>query len=180
MPRPALLVLALVLFSSAAFGQTASTDSQTLQALLVEVHQLRQDLQTASTAARRAQILIYRLYAQESVVAHASQRLDEAKSMLDQFQNHKKWNALQIKDYEDSRDSAENATERKRLDDLISHLKSEMEGLATLEQEAQTKEMELAEQLRIEQSKLDQLQAELDQLDRVVMSAASRLGSTRQ
>lgn len=178
MLRPTFLALGVLLFSPTAFGQTAPTDSQTLQALLVEVHQLRQDLQTAATAARRAQILIYRLYTQESVVAHASQRVDEAKSMLDQFQNHKKWNALQIKDYEDSRDRAENATERKQFDDLISHLKSEMEGLATLEQEAQTKEMELAEQLRIEQAKLDQLQADLDQVDRAVMSAAFRPGST--
>lgn len=172
--------LGLLFILSPAFGQATPTETQTLQALLVEVHQLRQDLQTAAAAARRAQILIYRLYAQESVVAHASQRLDEAKSMLDQFQNHKKWNVLQIKDYEDSRDSAENAMERKRLDDLISHLKSEMEGLATLEQEAQTKEMELAEQLRIEQAKLDRLQAELDQLDRAVMTAAFGSGSTPQ
>ncbi|HEY6944716.1 MAG TPA: hypothetical protein VI431_06220 [Candidatus Acidoferrum sp.] len=177
MLRSTVLALGVLLFSSTAFGQTASTDSQTLQALLTEVHQLRQDLQTAATAARRAQILIYRLYAQESVVAHASQRVDEAKSVLDELENRKKWSALRIKEYEDTRDRAENATQRKQFDDLISRFKSEMEDLVPVEQEAQTKEMELAEQLRVEQVKLDQLQAELDQLDRVVMSAASRLGS---
>ncbi len=180
MLRPALLALGLVLYSSTAFGQTASTDSQTLQALLVEVHQLRQDLQTAATAARRAQILIYRLYAQEATVERASQRFDEAKSELDQFQARKKWETLRIKEYEDRKDRAENPAERKQLDDIISNLKSQMEEWAPMEQEAQTKEMELAEQLRIEQAKLGQLQNELDQLDKAVMSAAFRSGSIPQ
>lgn len=180
MLRPALLALGLVLFSSTAFGQTASTDSQTLQALLTEVHQLRQDLQTAATAARRAQILIYRLYAQEAAVERASQRFDEAKSVADQFQVRKKWETLRLKEYEDRKDRAENPAERKQLDDVISNLKSEMEEWAPMEQEAQTKEMELAEQLRIEQAKLGQLHDELDRLDRTVISAAFRPGSTPQ
>lgn len=180
MLRPALLALGLGLFPSTASAQTASTDSQTLQALLTEVHQLRQDLQTAATAARRAQILIYRLYAQEATVERASQRFDEAKSALDQFQSQKKWQALQIKEYEDQRDRAENPTQRKQWDDLISNLKSQTEAVAPMEQEAQTKEIELEQQFRIERAKLDQLQNELDQLDRAVMSAAFRSSSTPQ
>ena len=178
MLRSALLATILVLFSSTVSGQTASTDSQTLQALLTEVHQLRQDLQIAATAARRAQIVIYRLYAQEAAVERATHRLDDARSILDQFQDRKKWQALQIKEYEENKDRAENPAERQHLDDTISNLKSQMEAWAPMEQEAQTKEMELAEQLRIEQAKLDQLQNELDQLDRAVMTAAFRSGST--
>jgi len=100
------------------------------------------------------------------------ERLDEAKSMLDQLQNRKKRSAVQIKEYEDRRDRAENPTERKQLDDLISNLKSEMQVLAPGEQEAQAKEMELAEQLRIEQGELELLENELDRLDRSIMSAA--------
>ena len=177
MLRQALLAIALVLFSSTASGQTASTDSQTMQALLTEVHQLRQDLQTAATAARRAQILIYRLYAQEAALERASQRFDQAKWMLDQFQDRKKWQVLQIREYEENRDRAANPAERKQLDDTISNLKSQMEEWALLEQEAQAKEIELEQQLRIEQAKLDQLQNELDQLDRAVTSAAFRPSS---
>jgi len=65
-------------FSTACFGQTTPGDSQTLQALLSEVRQLRQDLQTTTIAAQRAQILLYRLQGQEAAVARASQRIDEA------------------------------------------------------------------------------------------------------
>ena len=164
--------LGLLFLSPCSFAQTTPTESQTLQALLAEVHQLRQDLQTASTATRRAQILIYRLYAQEAAVARASQRFDEAKSAVDQCQAQRKWQALQIKQYEDRRDHAEEATERKQLEDAISSLKSQMETWSPEEQEAQSKEIELAQQLRTEQAKLDQLQDELDQLDRAVMNAA--------
>lgn len=180
MLRTTFFVLGLLLFSSTAFGQTASTDSQTLQAVLTEVHQLRQDLQTAATAARRAQILIYRLYAQEASVERAFQRFDEAKSELDEFQARKKWQALQIKEYEERRDRAENPAQRKQLDDVIANLKSQMEAWAPEEQEAQAKKMELGEQLRIEQAKLDQLQNQLEQLDRTVMTAAFRPGSISQ
>jgi hypothetical protein len=63
-------------------GQTASTDSQTPQALLGEVRQLRKDLQTTTVASQRVQILVYRAQLQESVVAGAQQRLDAVHSKL--------------------------------------------------------------------------------------------------
>ena len=173
MPRQTFLVFSLLLFSSPAFGQTTPTDSQTLQALLTEIRQLRQDLQTAAMGARRAQILIHRLYVQEAIVARTSQSLDEAKSELAQFEARKKWETIQIKNYEDRRDRAQNSAERKQFDDAISSLKSQMETRATEEQEAQAKQAELEGQLRIEQAKLDQLQDELDRLDKSVMSAGT-------
>jgi len=42
------------------------------------------------------------------------------------------------------------------------------------------RETELEQQSRIEQAKLDQLQDELDRLDRAVMNAALHAASTRQ
>jgi hypothetical protein len=183
MLRPALLFLSFLFSTSTAFGQattgqTATTESQAIQALLAEVHQLRQDLQAAANGARRTQILIHRLYVQEAFVDRASQRLDEAKAALDQFQAGKKHQAAQIKMYEDLRDRSGDATQRKQLDDYISNLKAQMEAWLPEEQEAQAKETELEQLWRIEQAKLDQLQSELDQIDRMVMSAANRSGTT--
>jgi len=177
--RRAFLCVGVFLCTASAFGQatTPTTESQTLQALLAEVRQLRLDVQTAAFGARRAQILIHRLYVQEAVVARATQRLDEAKSAVDQFQARKRWQALQIKEYEDRRNRAENAAERKQLDDAISSLKSQMEASTPEEQEAQAGVTESTEQLRIEQAKLDQLQDELDRLDKSVMNAAIRQDS---
>src|SRR5437868_4201738 len=80
MQRSCLLLLALLLTANRSFGQSGSTDSQTLQALLAEVRQLHHDLQTTTLAAQRAQILLYRLQAQQSVVRRMQERVDDPRS----------------------------------------------------------------------------------------------------
>jgi chromosome segregation ATPase len=180
MLRSAVLVLSLLLFSSSAHGQAAPTESPTLQALLTEIRQLRQDLQTSAIAARRAQILIYRLHAQETAAAHASQQLDEAKSSIEQVRARRKYYEFQIKRDEDLRNHAENAAQRKQFEDAITELKAQMEAWVPEEQEAQIREMDLEQQSRIEQAKLGQLQDELDRLDQAVMNAALHAASAHQ
>lgn len=180
MLRSTLLALSLLLFSSPTPAQATPTESPTLQALLAEIRQLRQDLQTSAIAARRAQILIYRLHVQEAAVAHASQQLDEAKSSIDQWRARKKYQELQIKQYENMRDRAENATQRQQFEDAIIQLKAQMEAWAPEEQEAQTREMDLEQQSRIQQAKLGQLQDELDRLNQAVMNAALLTVSAHQ
>jgi len=145
--------------------------------MLAEIRQLRQDLQTSAIAARRAQILIYRLHVQEAAVAHASQRLDEAKSSIDQLRARKKYQELQIKQFENMRERAENAVQRQQFEDAITQLKAHMEAWVPEEQEAQTREMEFEQQSRIQEAKLDQLQDELDRLDQAVMNAALHTAS---
>ncbi|MBA0085164.1 MAG: hypothetical protein HRJ53_09220 [Acidobacteria bacterium Pan2503] len=84
---------------------------------------------------------------------------------MDQFEARKKWETLQLKEYEEGKDSAQSPAERRQLEDAVSNLKSQIAAWTADEQEAQAKKMEVAEQLRIEQAKLDQLQNELDQID---------------
>jgi pyocin large subunit-like protein len=101
MHRAWLLALGFFFASTSAFGQTASTDSQTLQALLAEVRQIRLELRTMTIAAQRSQILIYRLQGQEASVARASQRLDEAREKLARTQDVRKHVAAEVKQTED-------------------------------------------------------------------------------
>jgi hypothetical protein len=70
------------LASPASFAQTASTDLQTLQALLAEVRQLRLDLQITTVASQRVQIILFRLQLREGTVARAQQRVGEVHSKL--------------------------------------------------------------------------------------------------
>jgi len=148
--------------------------------LLSEVRQLRHDLQTSAIAARKAQIVIYRLHVQEAAVARASERLEETKTGLEQLRARSKYQAMQIKRFEDMKDSTEDAAQRKQFDDAIADLKTQMEAWASEEQELQPKELELEQQLRIEQAKLDQLESELDRLDQAVMNAALEVASAPQ
>lgn len=179
MRRPA-LVLSLLLFSSPALGQATPTESPTLLALLAEVRQLRHDLQTSAIAARKAQILIYRLHVQEEAAARASQRLEEAKSSIEQLRATRKYQEFQIKQYESMKDRSENDAQRKQFEDGITQLKAQMEAFASEEQEAQMKEMDLEQQSRTEQAKLGQLRDELDRLDQTVLNAALHVASAHR
>lgn len=180
MLRAAVLVLSLLLFSSPTPGQATPTELQTLQALPAEIRQLRQDLQTSAIAAHRAQILIYRLYVQEAAVAHASQRLDEAKSSIEQLRARRNYQEVQIKQYEEMGDRAGNAAQKRQFDDAITELKTHMEAMVPEEQETQMRETELEQKSRIEQAKLGQLQDELDRLDQAVMNAALHRAGAHQ
>ena len=166
MYRPQLLALGLLLISPAAFGQTSSTDSQTLQALLAEMRQLRQELRTTTAAAQRVQILLYRLQIQEGAIERAQRRVDDARSALSQTQAEVKMMALTIKQMEDKISNAQNPVERKRQEDLLPKFKAELESQQNSEQQSQARESEAEQELRAEQAKLNALQDQLERLDK--------------
>ena len=166
MHRPWFLVLGLLLISQGAFGQTSSTDSQTLQALLAEVRQLRQELRATIVAAQKVQILVYRLQIQEGAVARAQRRVDEARSTLSQTQTEVKMIASAIKQTEDKISNAQNPIERKRQEDLLAKFKADLESQENSQQQSQTRESEAEQDLRTEQAKLNALQDQLDRLDK--------------
>jgi predicted nucleic acid-binding Zn-ribbon protein len=161
-------VLGMVLLSPAVFGQTASTDSQSLQALLAEVRQLRQDLQTSFVAAQRAQILIYRAQAQETVVTRTVRQLDDARAKLAATQSDRKNLGDQIKRMEEGVSTIENPVERKEIEAALLRLKTKLEMLGNEEQQSQSREIELQDQLRMEQAKLADLHDLLDRLQKAL------------
>ena len=177
MNRSSFLMLAFLLFSTPSFGQTAPNDSQTLQALLSEVRQLRQDLQTTVIAAQRTQILLYRLQGQEAAVARASQRLEEAREMLAGAQSQRKNLATEIKQHEAFISNTENPlTQRKEFENRLSEDRARLELFESQEQQEQTRELEAEQQLRTEESRLSDLRDQLDQLDKTLENAGRRLG----
>jgi DNA repair exonuclease SbcCD ATPase subunit len=181
MNRSPLFGLGLLLFSTACFAQTTPGDSQTLQALLSEVRQLRQDLQATTIASQRAQILIYRLQGQEAAVARASQRLDEVRDKLDRIQAERKHLAAEVKQDEDFIANSENPpAQQKVLEDRLSQLKSELESAEDSEQQEQAQEIDAEQHLRAEEAKLSDLQDQLDRLDKALENASRRPGSNSQ
>ena len=171
MRRWMLFALTLLILPAAAVCQSGSTDSQTLQALLAEMRQLRQELRTATIAAQRAQILIYRVQAQQAVVTRLTQRVDSNGSRLNQNQSEQKMMTTQIKRLEDLRDS-QNESERKQTDEQLGQIKARVEQLVTEEQEILPRKIGLEEELRAEQTKLAQLHDELDRIDKALEQTA--------
>ena len=164
MRRCSCFALVLLLFPAAAVSQSGTTDSQTLQALLAEIRQLRLELRTASVAAQRAQILIYRVQAQQTVVTRLAQRLDDDRSKLARNQAEQK---SFIKHLEDVRDT-QNESERKETDEKLVEIKNRIEQLVSEEQELSRQKIEHEEELRVEQTKLAQSQDELDRIDKTL------------
>jgi len=170
MKRLSLLPLALLL-ATTAFAQANSDDSDTLKSLLSEVRLLRQDLRTTTVAAQRAQILVYRAQAQESVVRRIQERVDDTRSKLAQIQTEQRNRASSLKQIEEKRSQSETSTaQQKELEGVLLQIKARFDADASKEQETQAKLIESEEQLRLEQAKLGGLQDQLDRLEKLLES----------
>ena len=178
MKRLLFLPVTLLLVSTAAFAQTSPTDSDTLKALLTEVRQLRHDLQTTTVAAQRAQILIYRVQAQESVVRRMQERVDDARSRLAQVRFEQNNRAISMKQIEEKKGRTETpTTEQKDLEDTLTQIKARFDAEANTEGEIQARITDAEDRLRIEQAKLGELQDQLDRLDKTLESSSQQAGS---
>ncbi|HKW89470.1 MAG TPA: hypothetical protein VJN21_12015 [Candidatus Acidoferrales bacterium] len=168
MHRTVILVSAVLLSPMATFAQSASSDSRTLQQLLFEVRQLRQELRTSMVNTQRAQLLFFRMQAQQTAVARAQQRVDAANSALDKAQRTRNGIENELK-YDTERVTEEqtpNAVERQQIEAELPRIKEQFDSAAAAEQQAQGSVMAAKDQLQLEQGKLDGLQAELDQIDK--------------
>lgn len=166
------LVLGQSATSAATDAKNATTDAKTLQALLDEVHRLRQDLQTTSATVQRAQILLYRLRLQIEAVERASQNLEQAKAAAAQIRSARQYFADRTKQQEQFLEQTSDPETRTRIEAQIESMKDQFAQFENQEPEAQAKETECANQLRIEQGQLDQLQEQLDRLDSKLEVAA--------
>lgn len=167
MRRTWFFVLCFLLLAASGFGQSTSSESQGMQALVSEVRQLRKDLQATNANALRVQLLLYRLQAQQAAVAHASEHLNDARARLAGTQGHRAEVTATLKRFEESIDNTElSPADRKQVQYEVSRNKAELESLAAEEQQRQTAEMEAEEQLRTGQSKLDELESRVDRLEK--------------
>jgi chromosome segregation ATPase len=165
MRRAFLLTLCILGTSVAALAQGPSSD-QTLQALLTEVRELRQDLRISLARVQTAQILLSRLQTEQAVVTRTSEHLVDSRSKLAAAQDRRKHIEVNNKRLEDALSAEENLAQQKNLRDMINHSKSELELATDEEQQLQMLEFEAGQQLRTEQDKLTALETQLDELVR--------------
>jgi DNA repair exonuclease SbcCD ATPase subunit len=165
MKRNFLLILFVFGIPAAGLAQATTSDSQTLQALLTEVRELRQDLRLSLARIQSAQILLSRLQTQQAAVTRASEHLNDARSKLTEAQNHHNDVRNNLKRLEEALSAEENLVRQKELRDMINHSKSELED-STEVQQRQAAEIESEQQMRAEQDKLAVLETQLDELVR--------------
>ena len=159
----ALAVVLGVLGCGAGLGQTPTqTDSQTLQAILVEMRALHNDVRLGQTT----QILLTEMEVQRGVVDKALEKRDNARSRVSQLQSTEKNFAAQIaQNDENAKSMTLDPVQQKRIADQVQMLKSNMALFKGQEDDAATAQQDAEIQLRKEQETLDGIQ---DQLNDVV------------
>jgi|HubBroStandDraft_4_1064222.scaffolds.fasta_scaffold105698_2 hypothetical protein len=162
-----------------ALAQGASSDPQTLQAILTEVRALRQELRVSLARVQTSQILLSRLQMQEGSVARASDQLNDARSKLTDVQVNRRELTAESKRLEDALGADDDPQRQKDLQDRISHVKSDLEVSGHLEQQRQAAEIQAEQLLRAEQDKLSALEAQLDELIRSMGNSAEQSGRNR-
>jgi chromosome segregation ATPase len=165
--------LALVI-ATAACAQTASPDTQALQALVTEIRQLRQDMQATTIVTQRVQIALYRLQTQTALATRAASRLDDARSSLGNAQSQRKEIADRVPRLEESAKTVQDPKERKEMEDALAGTKVQLERMAADEQRLQSREIDAETQLRTEQNRLADLQDQLDRLDKLLDSLSKK------
>jgi chromosome segregation ATPase len=171
----ALIVTVLVSFAVPALTQTASTDSQTLQAILAELRQLHHDLQTSGAMAARAQIALYRLQQQNEVVARAMQRVGDARSRVTQLEDARHHKTQDIEQDREAVNRSNSSNAQPEFDQVVlPRLKSELELLQRQEHQARAEQAEAEQQLRDEQVKLDGLNDLLDRYNNALQEVGRK------
>jgi chromosome segregation ATPase len=173
------MLLILLAASVSASGQTSSKDPQTLQALLSEVRQLRQDFQASTATMYKMQILLYRLQTQYTAIARMSRSADDAHADVNQLGKERDKLAADIKQHEDFVSSNTNTSgDRKVAEDAIPGLKEKLASVDDQLQQAQDKESSAQEQLRSENAKLEKLEAELGRFEKSFEKNAEALSKS--
>ncbi len=176
MPRYVSAALTLLLIATAGFGQaTTPTDSQTLQALLAEVRQLRRDLQASNATTERVQIALYRLQQQQQAVARAKDHLSDVQKKLAEVQTDKSNLANHIEKTRSEANHSANPQEQAHFDEvMLPELKGQLEMLEKQERQIRALENEAEQQLRDEQVKLDGVNDLLDRLSASLEDSSRR------
>jgi uncharacterized protein YoxC len=158
------LVLSAVLPSQ---GQTNQSDSQTLQAILVEIRAIHQEIKVTQTA----QILLTELGIQQTAVNRAAQRADEAQFAVNDLKSAERSNAADLAAAKEKRDQADTPQESGAWAGRIEELTRHGTALTAMESERSSSLEAAQRQLRDAQDALDDIQ---NQLNAIVKQQAPR------
>jgi chromosome segregation ATPase len=141
-------------------GQTAMTDSQTLQAILVEMRGIHNDVRLSQTT----QILLTELEVQHGVVDKATDKRDTARNRVSQLQSNQKQFAAQIAQIDESLKTTIDPVLQKRLSDQMQNMKTTLATFKSQEDDTANAVQDAESALRKEQETLQGIQAQLDEV----------------
>jgi chromosome segregation ATPase len=162
-------VAVMLVLASQGLGQTPAKESDAVQSLLVEVHQLRMDIEAMTVASQRVQIALYQMQIQDAAVARAAQRVDNARNKCSGVENARQHTSGEIQRFESALASTSTQeAQAKELQSRLAELKSALDTQTTEAQACQTAEADASGQLQNEQVKLTEMQERIEHLDKTL------------
>jgi hypothetical protein len=151
-------------------GQASQTDSQTLQAILVEIRGLHNDARLTQTS----QILLAEMLMQQTAVNRALEKRDSLKSSVEQVQNQQKMAVQQVAQWEERANTAIDAAQKKQFTQMQDQMKSQIPFMKIQEQERSSDLADAESRLSREQDALASIKDQLDTLVKKLQPAAER------
>jgi predicted nucleic acid-binding Zn-ribbon protein len=164
----------LIIVPAVAFGQNAAGSAPAsdalVQALLVEVRQLRLALERSAIVAPRIQVMLQRMQMQQDAANRASKDLDDVRNQISNLSNQERGMSVQLKDLEQRMVSEQDPARRKSLESELRIVKSISEQQVTAVSQLRGREAEAEGRLQTEQAKLSELNERLNVLERQLES----------
>jgi len=153
--------------STTALCQNPAKEPDTLQALLAEVHQLRQDIEGMTLASQRVQIALYTLQMQDAAVARSAQRVDSAHNKCAGEESNRQHVAADVQRFENAVAAGTLAEpEARDVRARLAEMKATLEAQTASVQACQAAEADAASQLRNDQATLAEIRERINRLDR--------------
>jgi predicted nucleic acid-binding Zn-ribbon protein len=153
---------------TAVAGPQAAQAPDPLTALLAEVHALRIAMERSATVAPRVQLTLARLNIEEQRIAQLAAQLDQVRRELSAASLDAQKLSDQVPEMERGLQAATDDKTRKSYEYEQADLKRKLGVNARLEAELRTRENEAAQALSTEQSRWIDLNARLDELERLL------------
>jgi chromosome segregation ATPase len=160
------LVLAALAVVGAAPQPAPASDP--MHALLSEVHALRLAMEQSASIAPRVQLTLARLNIEEQRIAQLASQLDQVRRELSAAALESKRTADQLMDTERTLQVVPDDKTRRQVEYDIVELKRMQARQSAIEQQARTRENDAAQLLSAEQSRWIELNARLDELERLL------------
>jgi transketolase len=162
------LVLGLTAFDKPARAQQPSTSSDVMTALLQEVHGLRMAMEQSAAITPRVQLTLARLNIEEQRIAQLGAQLDRARQDLTN-------QSLELRRMSDDLPDAERRLQttaddrlRRELEVGVADLKRRLKLQTAAEEAARARENDAMQALTTEQNRWIELNARLDELERLL------------
>jgi chromosome segregation ATPase len=138
---------------------TRPTSEQSLQELVKEIRQLRATLQRMNATAYKAQVMLERLKFQQEQVARVSRDLTHIRESISEMRAQQ----LRMKELVSRAETGAESGFKNPAD--LAGLKAELEMVNQREQRLSARETQLANELLVEQAKLNELNDRLNALE---------------